>query len=146
MPASGVNLLDANVWLAIVFTNHTFHAKAKDWFNQQPDDSCAFCRITQMALLRHLTNSKIMGAATQTQRAAWKTYDLLAHDPRVCFVPEAVGTEACFRAHTTQAVSAHERWTDAYLAALALTAGLKMVTFDKGFQRYAGLNLELLSA
>ncbi len=146
MPASGVNLLDANVWLAIVFSNHVFHAKARDWFNEQPDESCAFCRITQMALLRHLTNSKIMGTAAQTQRAAWKTYDLLVRDPRVCFVAEPSVIETVFRAHTAQAVAAHDRWTDAYLAALTMTAGLKMVTFDKGFQRYPDLNLELLSA
>ena len=32
-------------------------------------------------------------------------------------------------------------WTDAYLAAFAQQANLRMVTFDKGFARYADLVL-----
>ncbi len=62
MPASGViDLADANLWLALVFSDHAHHGKAKAWFDAQPDGTCAFCRVTQMALLRHLTNSRIMG-------------------------------------------------------------------------------------
>ena len=62
MPASGViKLVDANVWLAVAFSGHVHHAPAKTWFEGQNDATCAFCRVTQMALLRHLTNSKIMG-------------------------------------------------------------------------------------
>jgi predicted nucleic acid-binding protein len=30
-------------------------------------------------------------------------------------------------------------WTDAYLAAFALSAGLRMVSFDSDFGRFAGL-------
>lgn len=30
-------------------------------------------------------------------------------------------------------------WTDAYLAAFAQWAGLRMVSFDKGFTRYSDL-------
>jgi hypothetical protein len=36
-----------------------------------------------MALLRHLTNAKIMGRFVQSQQDAWKHYDRLANDPRV---------------------------------------------------------------
>lgn len=55
MPASGgISLADANVWLAVAFSDHLHHATAKAWFEGQHDASCAFCRITQMALLRHL--------------------------------------------------------------------------------------------
>jgi predicted nucleic acid-binding protein len=37
-------------------------------------------------------------------------------------------------------------WMDAYLAAVAITLGAEMVTFDKGFRVYqhAGLALQLL--
>jgi uncharacterized protein len=59
MPASGgIKLADANVWLAVAFSDHGHHATARTWFEAQADDSCAICRVTQMALLRHLTNSK----------------------------------------------------------------------------------------
>jgi len=89
MPVSGeIKLADANVWLAVAFSDHLHHAKAKAWFDSQGENSSAFCRITQMALLRHLTNSKIMGQFVQSQRDAWGNYQQLANDPRVVFLAE----------------------------------------------------------
>jgi hypothetical protein len=35
-------------------------------------------------------------------------------------------------------------WTDAYLAAFAMDAGLRLITFDSGIGRWQGLTLELL--
>jgi predicted nucleic acid-binding protein len=63
MKASGISLVDANVWLAIALDGHVHHAAALAWFDGQAEGTCAFCRITQLAFLRHLTNPKIMGAA-----------------------------------------------------------------------------------
>jgi predicted nucleic acid-binding protein len=39
-------------------------------------------------------------------------------------------------------------WLDAYLAALAISVGAEMVTFDRGFETYrqAGLSLRILEA
>jgi len=62
MPASGSSLVDANVWLALAVDAHVHHAPALNWFAAQAEGSRAFCRLTQLALLRHLTNGKIMGA------------------------------------------------------------------------------------
>jgi hypothetical protein len=85
MAASGISLADANVWLALAVEAHIHHGAAKTWFDAQTEDSTAFCRITQLALLRHLTNARILGADVQTQAQAWKTYEALADDPRVIF-------------------------------------------------------------
>ena len=41
MKASGVSLVDANVWLALAVDAHFHHATAKAWFEGQPDESCA---------------------------------------------------------------------------------------------------------
>ncbi len=35
-------------------------------------------------------------------------------------------------------------WTDAYLAAFAKCAGLRLVTFDHGFSRFKALDLLIL--
>jgi predicted nucleic acid-binding protein len=35
-------------------------------------------------------------------------------------------------------------WTDAYLAAFAISARLRLVTFDKDYKSFPGLNLLLL--
>ena len=101
MPASGeIRLADANVWLAVAFSDHVHHTQAKAWFEAQSDGTCGFCRVTQMALLRHLTNTKIMGQFVQSQQDAWANYDKLANDPRVVFLAEPATLEYAFRNFT----------------------------------------------
>jgi predicted nucleic acid-binding protein len=52
-----VSLPDVNIWIALAAEDHVHHVPARDWFAAQPAASVAFCRITQMGLLRLLTNS-----------------------------------------------------------------------------------------
>jgi len=146
MPASGViKLADSNVWLAVVFSDHLHHAKGKAWFEAQSDGTCAFGRLTEMALLRHLTNSKIMGGFVQSQQDAWKNYDKLIGDPRVIFLSEPPDLEMAFRGFSQATSPSHPLWTDAYLAAFAIQSAAQLVTFDQGFSRYPGLDLLVLS-
>ena len=145
MAASGViKLPDANLWLALAFSDHVHHAKAKAWFDAQQEGTCAFCRVTQLALLRHLTNAKIMGGFVQSQRDAWRFYDQLAGDPRVAFLDEPPGLEAAFRSATDASLPLHALWTDAYLASIAHQIQAELVTFDQGFPRFPGLGLLVL--
>jgi predicted nucleic acid-binding protein len=51
-------LPDVNVWIAIAADEH--HATAGQWFDTVSVPVC-FCRVTQMAFLRLLTNPKVMG-------------------------------------------------------------------------------------
>ena len=97
MPASGTKLVDANVWLALAVSDHVHHEKARSWFEKQLDGSCAFCRLTQLALLRHLTNAKIMGKFVQSQQMAWKAFDGFASDPRVILLSEPASIDSEFR-------------------------------------------------
>lgn len=145
MPASGATmLLDANVWLALVYSGHAHHQSAAAWFNQQLDATCGFCRITQLAILRHVTNSKVMGPFVQTQRSAWATVDALKRDPRVLYFEEPAQLESTFRSLSSGDSPSHQLWTDSYLAAFATAANLTVVTFDQGFRRFASLKLETL--
>lgn len=145
MPASGgTKLADANVWLAVAFSDHLHHAKARVWFEAQSDATCGFCRVTQMALLRHLTNSRIMGQFVQSQQDAWRNYDKLASDPRVVFLTEPSTPETAFRNFTQATSPSHALWTDAFLAAFAIESRAQFVTFDQGFGRYARLDLLVL--
>jgi len=147
MPVSGeIKLLDANVWLALAFSDHLFHSLAKDWFDNQPEGSCAFCRITQMALLRHLTNAKIMGRFVQNQTQAWENYDLLAADGRVVFLNEPQTLEAELRDLTRSDSASHAIWTDAYLAAFAIASHCQLVTCDQGLARFKTLSLIVLKS
>ena len=97
-----------------------------------------------MALLRHLTNPKIMGQFVQNQQNAWKNYDHLAQDPRVVFLNEPAGLEIAFRNFTKSGSPLHGHWTDAYLASFAMESQSGFATFDKGFNRFAGIDLLIL--
>jgi len=145
MPASGIKLADANVWLALAFSDHMHHESATGWFESQTDSSCALCRLTQLALLRHLTNAKIMGKFVQNQQQAWQAYDKFLNDPRVIFLAEPVAIDVEFRGLSQSLSPSHHRWTDAYLAALAKLNAAQLVTFDQGFSSFAGLDLVLLA-
>lgn len=86
-----------------------------------------------------------MRADVQTGAEAWAVYDIFAANDFVRFTPEPRELEADWR----KLVAKHRNtgtnfWTDAYLAAFALTHGCTLVTFDRGFRRYAGLQLVLL--
>jgi predicted nucleic acid-binding protein len=111
---------------------------------QQLNDSCAFCRVTQMALLRHLTNGKIMGTSVQSQFSAWQTYDICVRDVRCTFLEEPAAVAQVFRQLTSSNSPAHGEWTDGYLAAFAIASGSKFVSFDHGISRFQQLQFELL--
>ena len=146
MPASGsLSLADANMWLALAFSDHVPHSIAKQWFDAQTRGSCAFCRVTQLALLRLLANAKIMGRFVQSQQNAWTAFDRIVADPRMMYLEEPPGLEAKFRRLTQSAAPSNAVWTDAYLAAFALCSQARLVTFDRGFSRFAGLDLLVLS-
>ena len=146
MTVSGISLVDANVWLAIAVDAHIHHAAAASWFDGQAEGTCAFCRITQLALLRHLTNPKIMGAGNvQTQVEAWAAFDALAADPRVVYLEEPPGLTPVFKSLTQIPRPEHKRWTDAFLAAFAMRSGLEVVTFDADLTGLPGVSVRLLA-
>ena len=53
-----------------------------------------FCRITQMGLLRLLTNRNAMGVDVIDQARAWAVYQMLAADWRVRYFDEPDGWKA----------------------------------------------------
>jgi toxin-antitoxin system PIN domain toxin len=142
MPVSGTRLVDANVWLALAFGDHAHHNVAVSWFEGLGEEEAAFCRITQMALLRHLTNEKLMGKFTLSQRAAWECYDALRDDGRVAYADEPPGLEDSWRRLTRSREPCHRLWTDVYLAAFAFSAHLPLSTLDRGFKQFGELTLD----
>ena len=68
---------------------------------------------------------------------AWEVYDRCCADERIAFLPEPEGLEPRLRALAKSHHASPKAWADAYLAAFAATAGLKLVTFDKAFRSRA---------
>jgi predicted nucleic acid-binding protein len=45
MPVSGTRLVDANVWLALAFSDHAHHHVAVSWFEGLGEEEAAFCLV-----------------------------------------------------------------------------------------------------
>jgi len=132
-------LVDVNVWLALVYDLHVHHDTVRQWFETLETGGALFCRTTQLGLLRLLTNPRVMGQDVLSQRAAWQVYDRTAQDARVAFLSEPARVEPEFRRLTQSSHPATNVWSDAYLAAVAATAGLSVATLDRAFASLPGV-------
>ena len=138
---------DVNVWLALTYLGHKHHVAAASWFDGIKGDTAAFCRVTQVGLLRLLTHPTVMGADAKSQFGAWEAYDMLTSDARVTFYsepdPDAIHEE--YRRLTTASRISHQQWPDAYLVAFAHVGVLSLVTFDRGLSQLTGNRAILLN-
>jgi toxin-antitoxin system PIN domain toxin len=126
--------------LALAAEAHTHHQSAKAYWQHEAAPITAFCRVTQMAFLRLLTNKAVMGGQVLSPSAAWaKSTDFLSL-PEVELFAEPVGLEDAWERFATLGRLSPNLWTDAYLGAFAVSAGLRLVTFDKGFSQFNGLD------
>lgn len=133
---SRILLVDVNVWLAYVVASHPFHAQAITNWTKLENDELAFCRVTQMGLLRILTQPKAMGAGVLSVADAWVLYDKLVEEQDVIFLDEPQQMEGAFRLLTVRDSNSWRDWTDAYLAAFARKKQAVLLTFDQGFRKY----------
>lgn len=70
-----LNFLDANVWLALMWSRHVHSERARLWFEQAGGEQFFFCRFTQITVLRLLTTDQSMGKDTKTMSEAWRLWD-----------------------------------------------------------------------
>jgi toxin-antitoxin system PIN domain toxin len=145
-----VNLCDVNVWLALTLSGHAHAGAARRWFDQMPvPGSVLFCRVTQQAYLRLLTNAAVLapyGNPPLSNREAWAAYEALLADDRVMLrADEPPGIEARWRELTLRDTASTKLWMDAYLAAFSIAAGYRMVTTDTAFGQFPRLDLVLVA-
>ena len=139
-------LCDVNCLLAFCYDRHVHHPNAITWLDSQDELSVVICRITQLSLLRLLTNTSVMGKDVCDLTQAWTIYDTLMGDERFDFSTEPMDLEQHLRRYTAGGRVSSKLWQDAYLAAFARATKLHFVTFDGGFQQYDGLRLTILGA
>ena len=139
-----MKLVDVGVWLAAVWGRHVHNPVAADWFGRE-EDGIAFCRVTQMGLLRLLSNRAIMGEDAIDRSQAWRTYDELLADERVLWADEPADLDPVWRAISARDDKSHKLWTDDYLAAFAQAGGATLITLDRQVpKRYPSVRVDLL--
>lgn len=140
-----MKLLDVNVWLAAAWARHASHGTVKAWFDHE-EGPLVFCRVTQMALLRLVTNPKVTGRDALTRQEAWGVVDAFLADPRIRLLAEPDGLVPLWRALSKKNDRSHLLWTDDYLAAFAQAADAELVTLDRGVvQRYPSARVTRLA-
>jgi toxin-antitoxin system PIN domain toxin len=137
-------LVDVGVWLAATWGRHVHHSVARRWFDEQSDD-LLLCRVTQMSLLRLISNPAIMGDDVVTRSEAWRVLDQFWSDSRVLWADEPDQLEAVFRAISARRDNSHKLWTDDYLAAFAQASGAVLATLDTKLKyRYPSVQVDQL--
>lgn len=116
-----VNLLDANLLIALVVDDHVHHGLAERWAVDTAGPF-ATCPITQGTLLRFLVRE---GASGEDARRFLS--DVVLHE-RHHFWPDDLSYDRA----DLGAVVGHRQVTDAYLASLARAHGGRLATFDRG--------------
>ena len=142
-------LCDVSVWLALALSGHFHHVAARDWLETLVEPAAVvFCRATQQAFLRLLTNAAVLapyGNPPLTNAQAWRAYEALLNDDRIVLqAQEPAGLDRRWQEWATRETASPKLWMDAYLAAFALTGGYQLVTTDAAFQQFGGLDLVLI--
>ena len=114
-------LLDANVLIALVDSDHVHHQVAGDWFTGT-DQRFATCPITQGSLVRHLV------------RAGHSSGDIADAVGRIQVLPrhEFWPDDLPFSLDVIVGLTGHRQVSDAYLCNLARNRGAQVATFDRG--------------
>lgn len=138
-------LADINVLLALLAGNHDHHALARTWAEGLTAGQVGICRFVQLALIRLLGNTAIMGTHALSARAAWDMIEqeLLA-DERFEYLPEPPSLGTVFPTLLRYPAPTNKLTGDAYLAAFAIASQRQIVTLDTGFRQFRDLDVRIL--
>lgn len=133
------DLLDASVWVSLCAPDHVHYARARLYWDEEAAEEMVFCRVTALALLRHLTNPRILGKAVLDGSAAWRALATWLSVPRIRILGEPAGLDEWLGRWSGELDLRGGAWTDAYLAAFAAASDCRLVAFDADFHRYPGI-------
>lgn len=127
------HLADVNVLLALLWPRHEGHRAAHAWFADEGARAWATNPLTQLGVLRLLTNPAVTQAAVSADAALSLLLDASRHQGHE-FWPLNGNLIAGMNAVR---IRGHRQWTDAALLRHAQEHGGVLVTFDSGVKELA---------
>lgn len=122
-------LLDVNVLIALVDTDHVHHAPAHDWFAREGQQDWASCPITENGLVRIVGNPKYRNS----DRSPGAIVDVLSRmtdlDGHVRWPDDVSLTDSSL--FIAERLRTPAQVTDTYLLGLAVRHGGKLATLDR---------------
>ena len=138
-------LADTNFLIALLHARHAHSERAVAWLaSHEESGSLLLCRVAQMGALRILTNPAWLKEDVLPAAAIWDALDLLLSDSRFSQVQEPARLEEEWRLLTQPFAVGRCAETDSYFAAFARAGGYRLLTFDRGFRQFEGLDVEIL--
>jgi toxin-antitoxin system PIN domain toxin len=121
-------LLDVNVLLALLDSDHVDHVRAREWLDHEIAAGWASCAITENGFVRILSQPRYPSPVSPTEAIALlsRACDSAHHAFWPCDV-SALDARIVDRSR----VLGPRQVTDAYLLALAAAHGGRFVTFDR---------------
>jgi hypothetical protein len=130
----------------LLVRQHEHHSVVRKWYGDLEASEAGLCRFVQLGLIRLLGNRSVMGADAISAAAAWGLIQELLEDERIELVDEPPDFNNFFPALLSYPVPTGKLVSDAYLAAFANSASLRLVTLDAGFRQFRGLDLKVLGS
>jgi toxin-antitoxin system PIN domain toxin len=129
------HLLDVNVLLALVWPRHESHDAAHAWFAKSGHKAWATSPLTQLGVLRLLTNPAVTQGAVSAAAALEAVDEATRHEGHE-FWP--LDGDMTIGLKTLAArLEGHRQWTDAVLLWQATEHGGVLVSFDSGVKTLA---------
>ena len=139
-------LADVNVIFPVLVSRHQHRKKAVEWFDSTAAGDVVLNRLTRLGALRLLCNAQVMGTDVLQPKAALAALEVLESDERIVLLHEPDGLDDVLKKLAASCTTTPNLWTDAYHAAFAAVAGLRLVSFDRGFAKFRGLDFLLLES
>ncbi|HMD69696.1 MAG TPA: TA system VapC family ribonuclease toxin [Bryobacteraceae bacterium] len=129
------HLLDVNVLLALVWPRHESHDAAHAWFAKSGHKAWATSPLTQLGVLRLLTNPAVTQGVVSAAAALEAVDEATQHEGHE-FWPLDRGMTTGLKTLAAR-LQGHRQWTDAVLLWQATERGGVLVTFDSGVKTLA---------
>ena len=134
------DLPDVNVWVALSDTFHVHHKRATEFWDKERSASAAFCGVTATGMMRILTLPSAMGGRPFNLPDAVKKYREFAVLPEIGFLKDSPNVCSRVEDWAREPFFTGKLWTDAWIAALAMENGCRVVSFDSDFGKFPGLD------
>ena len=129
------HLLDVNILLALVWPRHESHDAAHAWFAKSGHQAWATSPLTQLGVLRLLTNPAVTQGAVSGVAALEVVAEATRHEGHE-FWPLDRGMTIGLKALAAR-LQGHRQWTDAVLLWQATQHDGVLVSFDSGVKALA---------
>ena len=124
-----IALLDVNVLIALLDSNHVFHEQAHQWWATQMKEGWASCPLTENGVVRVMTQPAYSPSQQFSPRQILDALKSFQRETKHTFWPDAISLLDETRI-ASELIVGHRQLTDVYLLALAVANAGTLVTFD----------------